>query len=152
MRADDGRVVSNVVCQALSGDHITVYGDGSQTRSFCYVSDLVDGLARLMDHAGGLPGPINLGNPNELTVSDLVARVLAMTGSQSAVVRKPLPVDDPRRRRPDITRASKLLGWTPRTTLDAGLRATISWFAAEVERRSAQPVRRRPALTGALQV
>jgi UDP-glucuronate decarboxylase len=152
MRADDGRVVSNVVCQALSGDHITVYGDGSQTRSFCYVSDLVDGLARLMDHAGGLPGPINLGNPNELTVSDLVARVLAMTGSQSAVVRKPLPVDDPRRRRPDITRASKLLGWTPRTTLDAGLRATISWFAAEVERRSAQPVLRRPALTGALQV
>ena len=152
MRADDGRVVSNVVCQALSGDHITVYGDGSQTRSFCYVSDLVDGLARLMDHAGGLPGPINLGNPNELTVSDLVARVLAMTGSQSVVVRKPLPVDDPRRRRPDITRASKLLGWTPRTTLDAGLRATISWFAAEVERRSAQPVRRRPALTGALQV
>src|SRR3954468_14798042 len=148
MRADDGRVVSNVVCQALSGDHITVYGDGSQTRSFCYVSDLVDGLARLMDHAGGLPGPINLGNPNELTVSDLVARVLAMTGSQSAVVRKPLPVDDPRRRRPDIARASKLLGWTPRTTLDAGLRATISWFAAEVERRSAQPVRRRPALTG----
>jgi UDP-glucuronate decarboxylase len=152
MRADDGRVVSNVVCQALSGDHITVYGDGSQTRSFCYVSDLVDGLARLMDHPGGLPGPINLGNPNELTVSDLVARVLTMTGSQSAVVRKPLPVDDPRRRRPDITRASKLLGWTPRTSLDTGLRATISWFAAEVERRSAQPVRRRPALTGALQV
>jgi UDP-glucuronate decarboxylase len=152
MRADDGRVVSNVVCQALSGDHITVYGDGSQTRSFCYVSDLVDGLARLMDHAGGLPGPVNLGNPNELTVSDLVARVLAMTGSQSSIVRKPLPVDDPRRRRPDITRASKLLGWTPRTTLDAGLKATISWFAAEVERRSAQPVRRRPALTGALQV
>jgi len=100
MRADDGRVVSNVICQALSGDAITVHGDGGQTRSFCYVSDLVDGLMRLMNHDGPMPGPVNLGNPNEMTVSELVSRVLALTESRSPVVRKPLPVDDPRRRRP----------------------------------------------------
>src|SRR4051812_32639333 len=101
MRADDGRVVSNVICQALSGEAITVHGDGSQTRSFCYVSDLVDGLMRLMNHDGPLPGAVNLGNPNEMTVSELVRRVLALTDSRSPIVRKPLPVDDPRRRRPD---------------------------------------------------
>src|SRR3954464_12014726 len=125
MRADDGRVVSNVICQALVGDDITVYGDGNQTRSFCYVSDLVDGFLRLMAHGSKLPGPVNLGNPNELTVGDLVKRVIAMTGSRSAVVNRPLPVDDPRRRRPDIARAIKHLNWTPKTSLDAGLRATI---------------------------
>ena len=100
MAADDGRVVSNVVTQALAGDDITVYGDGSQTRSFCYVDDLVSGLVKLMDHDAPLPGPVNLGNPNELSVGDLIERVLAMTGSSSTVVRRPLPVDDPRRRRP----------------------------------------------------
>ncbi|WP_230530192.1 UDP-glucuronic acid decarboxylase family protein [Microvirga roseola] len=131
MRADDGRVVSNVICQALAGDDITIYGDGSQTRSFCYVSDLIDGFQRLMAYEGPFPGAVNLGNPVELTVGDLASRVLAMTGSSSRVVRRPLPVDDPRRRRPDITRAKQLLGWNPRTPLDAGLKATIAWFSDE---------------------
>jgi UDP-glucuronate decarboxylase len=148
MRADDGRVVSNVICQALSGDAITVHGDGGQTRSFCYVSDLVDGLMRLMNHDGPMPGPVNLGNPNEMTVSELVSRVLALTESRSPVVRKPLPVDDPRRRRPDIARAANLLGWAPKTTLETGLRATITWFANEADRAVAGRERKRPALDG----
>jgi UDP-glucuronate decarboxylase len=133
MRADDGRVVSNVICQALAGDDITVYGDGSQTRSFCYVSDLVDGFLRLMAYEGVPPGAVNLGNPVELTVGDLADRVLAMTGSNSRIVRRPLPIDDPRRRRPDISRARQLLGWNPTTPLEVGLRTTISWFAGEQE-------------------
>jgi UDP-glucuronate decarboxylase len=133
MRADDGRVVSNVICQALAGDDITVYGDGRQTRSFCFVSDLIDGFTRLMAYDGKLPGAVNLGNPTELTVGDLVKRVIAMTGSQSAIVKRPLPVDDPRRRRPDISRAAKYLNWAPKTSLDAGLKATIAWFAKEQE-------------------
>ena len=131
MRADDGRVVSNVICQALAGDDITVYGDGSQTRSFCYVSDLVDGLLRLMDSQPAPGAPVNLGNPNELTVSDLVERVLALTGSRSKVVRRPLPIDDPRRRCPDISRAKAILGWVPKVELHAGLQATAAWFAEE---------------------
>ena len=131
MRADDGRVVSNVITQALAGDDVTVYGEGCQTRSFCFVSDMIDGLLRLMAHAGRQPGPVNLGNPVELTVADLVRRVIALTGSRSAVVNRPLPEDDPRRRRPDIARAEAVLGWTPRTPLDTGLRATIAWFAEE---------------------
>jgi len=133
MRPDDGRVVSNVVCQALLGDDITIYGDGSQTRSFCYVDDMVDGLLRLMDHPGPLPGPVNLGNPNELTVKDLVARVIALTGTDARVVNRPLPIDDPRRRRPDIGRAKTLLGWEPRVELQEGLEATVAWFASEME-------------------
>jgi UDP-glucuronate decarboxylase len=140
MRADDGRVVSNVVCQALAGDEITVYGDGRQTRSFCYAADLIDGLMRLMAHQGPMPGPVNLGNPVEMTIDELVAKVLDLTGSLAAVVRRPLPVDDPRRRRPDITRAGKLLGWSPRTPLETGLKATITWFAGEME-RSREPAR-----------
>ncbi len=131
MRADDGRVVSNVICQALAGEDITVYGDGSQTRSFCYVSDLVDGFLRLMAYQGPFPGAVNLGNPVELTVGDLAEKVLAMTGSSSRIVKRPLPVDDPRRRRPDISRAKQLLGWSPRTTLDVGLKSTIAWFSDE---------------------
>jgi UDP-glucuronate decarboxylase len=101
-----------------------------------------------MDHDGPLPGAVNLGNPNEMTVSELVTRVLALTGSRSAVVRKPLPVDDPRRRRPDITRAGKLLGWSPKTPLETGLRATITWFANEADRAVAERARKRPALDG----
>jgi UDP-glucuronate decarboxylase len=146
MRPDDGRVVSNLLCQALAGEDLTIYGDGSQTRSFCYVSDLVDGLLRLMA-SDVEDGPVNLGNPNELTVSDLVERVLRLTGSRSRVVHRPLPQDDPRRRRPDITRAKERLGWEPRIDLQRGLEATAAWFADE-EAREVRPVRRlgRPEL------
>ena len=143
MRADDGRVVSNVVCQALSGKPVTVYGDGRQTRSFCYVGDLIEGLNRLMDYGAPDLGPVNLGNPAELTVRDLVERVVALTGSEASVIEAPLPVDDPRRRRPDITKARDKLGWEPRIGLDAGLRATIDWFAAEPDRIVAEDVFRR---------
>ena len=145
MRADDGRVVSNVICQALAGEDITVYGDGRQTRSFCYVADLIDGFMRLMSYEGKLPGAVNLGNPNELTVGDLVTRVLAMTGSRSAVVNRPLPTDDPRRRRPDIARATEFLGWRPRTSLEAGLKATIAWFADEQKRERERDSLRTPS-------
>jgi UDP-glucuronate decarboxylase len=131
MRADDGRVVSNVICQALAGEDITIYGDGCQTRSFCYVSDLADGFMRLMAYEGKLHGAVNLGNPVEMTVGDLARRVVGMMRSSSRLVRHPLPVDDPRRRCPDITRAKQILGWAPRTSLDAGLEATIAWFTRE---------------------
>ncbi|MBJ6123967.1 UDP-glucuronic acid decarboxylase family protein [Microvirga splendida] len=149
MRADDGRVVSNVICQALAGEDITVYGDGSQTRSFCYVSDLVDGFLRLMAYKGPFPGAVNLGNPVELTVGDLAEKVMAMTGSSSRVVTRPLPVDDPRRRRPDITRAKQLLGWSPRTSLDAGLKSTIAWFSDE-RADDGKSSRTSPVLEGAV--
>ena len=139
MRADDGRVVSNVICQALAGDDITVYGNGEQTRSFCYVSDLVDGLLRLMAAETPLAGPVNLGNPRELTVGALVELVVRMTETPSRIVRRPLPVDDPQRRRPDITRAETLLGWSPRVPLEEGLEATIAWFSREIAPRRARP-------------
>ncbi|KAA2211934.1 UDP-glucuronic acid decarboxylase family protein [Teichococcus oryzae] len=128
MQPDDGRIVSNVITQALSGADITVYGDGSQTRSFCYVDDLVEGMTRLMAHDGPQPGPVNLGNPNEQTVRKLVEDVLALTGHRSAVTYHPLPQDDPRRRKPDISRAREVLGWVPRTPLAEGLRRTLEWF------------------------
>ena len=137
MRPDDGRVVSNVLCQALSGADITLYGDGEQTRSFCYVSDMVEGLMRLMDSEPAPGAPVNLGNPVELTVNDLVERVLALTKSRSNVVHRPLPVDDPRRRRPDISRAKALLEWEPKVELQEGLEATAAWFADE-QHRSAE--------------
>ena len=131
LSAEDGRVVSNVVSQALAGEDITVFGDGSQTRSFCYVADTVDGLMKLMAYDGSQPGAINIGNPVERTICDLVDRIMAITGSASEVVYRPLPVDDPRRRKPDITKARELLGWTPATTLEQGLKATIAWFEAK---------------------
>ncbi|WP_347400917.1 UDP-glucuronic acid decarboxylase family protein [Roseicella aquatilis] len=131
MRPDDGRIVSNAVTQALAGDPITIYGDGSQTRSFCYVDDLVDGLVRLQAVEATPRGPVNLGNPEELTVAELAERVLALTGSASALLRRPLPVDDPRRRRPDVGYARQLLGWSPRVGLETGLRNTIAWFRQE---------------------
>ncbi|HYF52935.1 MAG TPA: UDP-glucuronic acid decarboxylase family protein [Salinarimonas sp.] len=148
MRADDGRVVSNVICQALAGDDITVYGDGSQTRSFCYVDDLVDGLMRLMHCEEDGIGPVNLGNPNEMTIDELVGRVLAMTRSGSAVVTRPLPIDDPRRRRPDITNAGQRLGWAPRVTLEQGLKPTIAWFASEIEEARAPVIASAKARAG----
>jgi dTDP-glucose 4,6-dehydratase len=130
MRPRDGRVVSNFIVQAVGGEPLTVYGDGSQTRSFCYVDDLVEGIVRVFD--AGTCDPTNLGNPNEFTVRQLAERVLALTGSTSPVVERPLPVDDPRVRQPDITRARELLGWEPQVSLDAGLRRTIEYFRAAV--------------------
>ena len=132
MNPDDGRVVSNLICQALSGDPITVYGDGSQTRSFCYVSDLVAGLMALMEAEFDGMEPVNLGNPNELTINELLTHVVALTGTTASVVHRPLPVDDPRRRRPDIGRAKALLGWQPRVALAEGLSRTCDWFAGEL--------------------
>jgi len=134
MRCDDGRVVSNIVCQALSGDDITIYGEGSQTRSFCYVDDMVEALMRLMDSGAAVGMPVNLGNPNELTVGQLVEIVVRMTKSPSRIVHRPLPVDDPRRRKPNIARAMELLDWQPSVDLEQGLEATIAWFTDEANR------------------
>jgi UDP-glucuronate decarboxylase len=139
MRCDDGRVVSNIVCQALSGDDITIYGDGSQTRSFCFVDDMIEGLSRLIASERAVGMPVNLGNPNELSVRALVDMVVAMTGTDSAIVHRPLPIDDPRRRRPDISRALTLLDWHPSIDLEQGLEATIAWFEDE-QNRIAQPM------------
>jgi UDP-glucuronate decarboxylase len=129
MHPDDGRVVSNFIVQALRGEDITVYGDGSQTRSFCYVDDLLNGMMRLMEH-GSLIGPVNIGNPNEFTILQLAEQVIGLTGSKSRVVRKPLPSDDPRQRQPDITLARKELGWEPKVELREGLVKTIGYFEA----------------------
>ncbi len=128
MYPDDGRVVSNFIIQALKGEDITVYGDGSQTRSFCYVDDLIDGLVKLMDSPDDLTGPVNLGNPVEFTILELAEKVIAMTGSRSKVVYKPLPQDDPMQRQPDITLAKKELGWHPVIQFEEGLRRTINYF------------------------
>jgi nucleoside-diphosphate-sugar epimerase/spore maturation protein CgeB len=134
MRCDDGRVVSNVVCQALSGEDITIYGDGSQTRSFCFVDDMIEGLMRLMDSELAVGVPVNLGNPNELTVRQLVDLVVSMTGTASRIVYRPLPIDDPRRRKPNISRAIELLDWQPAVDLENGLESTIAWFEDEANR------------------
>ena len=128
MHPNDGRVVSNFVVQALRGEPITLYGDGSQTRSFCYVEDLVDGLMRLMGTPPEVTGPINLGNPREFTIRQLAEMVVDMVGSGSSIEFKPLPQDDPRQRQPDITLAKKVLGWEPRTDLEDGLKKTIAYF------------------------
>jgi UDP-glucuronate decarboxylase len=128
MHPNDGRVVSNFIVQALQGRPITIYGDGQQTRSFCYVDDLVDGLSRLMQTDPSVTGPINLGNPNEFTILELAEHVIEITGSRSKIERQPLPVDDPRQRQPDITRAREQLGWSPTVELKAGLRRTIEYF------------------------
>jgi UDP-glucuronate decarboxylase len=130
MHLNDGRVVSNFVVQALKGDDITVYGDGQQTRSFCYVDDLIDGFLRLMSSDDGMVGPVNLGNPGEFTILELAEKVVALTNSRSRIVRKPLPSDDPRQRCPDITLARTTLGWEPQIALDEGLRRTIAYFDA----------------------
>ena len=136
MHPDDGRVVSNLICQALSGRDITIYGDGSQTRSFCYVSDMVDALMRLMEWQTDRLEPVNLGNPAELTVGELAGQVVSLTGTPAEVVYRPLPQDDPRRRRPDISRATRELGWAPRVGLAEGLEKTCAWFAAELQREA----------------
>ncbi|MDP7522967.1 MAG: SDR family oxidoreductase [Arenicellales bacterium] len=128
MHPNDGRVVSNFIVQALKGLPITIYGEGNQTRSFCYVDDLVEGLIGLMNSDAGITGPVNLGNPNEFTIRQLADKVLAQTGSGSKIELKPLPEDDPQQRQPDITLATKLLDWGPKVDLDSGLDATIEYF------------------------
>jgi UDP-glucuronate decarboxylase len=128
MLPDDGRVVSNFIVQALAGEDLTIYGDGDQTRSFCYVDDMVDGLIRLMNSAPGLTGPVNLGNPVEFSIRELAEKVLEKVGSRSTMVEKPLPSDDPVQRQPDITLARQALDWEPKVSLDQGLEPTIEYF------------------------
>ena len=128
MHPNDGRVVSNFIIQALLGKDITVYGDGSQTRSFCYVDDLIDGMIGLMATPASVTGPINVGNPTEFTILELAAQVIELTGSSSKIVHRAKPQDDPRQRRPDISAAQKMLGWTPRIALEEGLKTTINYF------------------------
>jgi UDP-glucuronate decarboxylase len=134
MQPNDGRVVSNFIVQALEGRDITIYGDGAQTRSFCYVDDLIDGVIRLMDTGQEITGPINLGNPGEFTMLELAGLVVELTGSRSSIVHLPLPDDDPRQRRPDIGQASSLLDWRPQVTLRDGLTRTIDYFDAVLTR------------------
>ncbi len=131
MLENDGRVISNFIVQALKGEPITVYGDGSQTRSFCYVSDMVEGLIRMMEQTEDI-GPINLGNPQEFSILELAERIIKLTGSKSKIEFKPLPEDDPARRKPDILRAKRVLGWEPEVDLETGLKLTIEYFKREL--------------------
>lgn len=128
MHPNDGRVVSNFILQALRGEPITIYGDGSQTRSFCYVDDMVDGLIRLMSSPDDLTGPINLGNPEEISILELATEIIELANSPSGIAFRPLPVDDPRQRKPDITLAKEKLGWSPWTSLKDGLERTVAYF------------------------
>jgi UDP-glucuronate decarboxylase len=137
MHPNDGRVVSNFIVQALKGEPITIFGDGRQTRSFCYVDDLIEGFLRMMGSPDDVTGPINLGNPGEFTIRELAERILALTGSRSKIDHRPLPEDDPMQRRPDITRAETLLDWQPEIPLDEGLARTIRYFDALLGARPA---------------
>lgn len=139
MHPQDGRVVSNFITQALRGEPITIYGDGSQTRSFCYVSDMIDGFVRLMESPDEVTGPINIGNPREMTVRELAEVVIRLTGSKSELIQKPLPSDDPTQRKPDITQAQKVLGWEPKVTLEEGIQDVINYFADVIEMPEAVP-------------
>jgi UDP-glucuronate decarboxylase len=140
MRPDDGRVVSNFIVQALMDEPLTIYGDGQQTRSFCYVDDLVDGLMKMMASPDEVLGPINLGNPGEFTMLELAEAVKRLTNSRSRIVHEPLPQDDPKRRQPDITRARAVLGWQPVVQLEQGLLRTIAYFEAQLSRGAVQLV------------
>jgi UDP-glucuronate decarboxylase len=135
MHPDDGRVVSNFIVQALKNKPITIYGSGEQTRSFCYVTDLVDGLVRLMNTRPSVTGPINLGNPGEFTIRELAEMVIDLTASKSKLVRKPLPEDDPKQRQPDIAKAKKVLGWTPKVKLREGLKRSIPYFERLIRKK-----------------
>jgi len=148
MRLEDGRVVSNLICQALSGEPLTIYGDGRQTRSFCYVADTVDGLRRLMECEGLDLQPVNIGNQEEITINELAEVLSVMRGERLEIVHRDLPVDDPTRRRPDITRARTMLGWEPTTSLREGLERTCAWFAEELKANSAAAVQPRVAVRG----
>ncbi len=130
MHPNDGRVVSSFIVQALRGEPITIYGSGEQTRSFCYVDDMIDGIVRMMRTPDEVTGPVNLGNPRELTILDVARKVVALTGSKSSIEFRPLPTDDPMQRQPDITLARRLLGWEPRVSLDEGVLRTIEYFRA----------------------
>ncbi|HYF34031.1 MAG TPA: UDP-glucuronic acid decarboxylase family protein [Prosthecobacter sp.] len=138
MRPNDGRVVSNFIVQALKGEPITIYGDGSQTRSFCYVDDLIEGFIRLMAAPDDVTGPINIGNPGEFTIRQLVEMVIRLTGSRSTIINHPLPQDDPKQRRPDISRARELLDWRPTIQLEQGLKRTIAYFSASLEIKNSE--------------
>ena len=128
MQPNDGRVVSNFIVQALKNEDITVYGEGSQTRSFCYVDDLIDGFVRMMNSREGFTGPVNMGNPDEFTILELANKVIDIIGSRSKIIHKPLPTDDPRQRKPDITLAKQELDWAPKIKLEDGLVKTIGYF------------------------
>ena len=128
MHPNDGRVVSNFIVQALLGKDITIYGDGSQTRSFCFVDDLIEGLIRLMNSDSSITGPINIGNPGEFTILELAEKIIAMAETPSKIVFHPLPADDPKQRQPDISRAQALLDWAPKINLEHGLERTINHF------------------------
>lgn len=136
MHPDDGRVVSNFVLQALTGNNITIYGDGSQTRSFCYVEDLIEGLVRMMETTPGTTGPINLGNPVEISILKLAQKVIEMTRTKADIIYKPLPENDPVRRRPDTTKAKKILNWAATTPLEAGLKHTITYFSELLQKKA----------------
>ncbi len=133
MHPNDGRVVSNFIMQALKNEDITIYGDGVQTRSFCYVDDLIDGMVRLMDSDAGFTGPVNIGNPVEVTMLELAETVLRLVGSKSKLVHRPLPEDDPRQRKPNIDLAHKELGWQPKVSLEDGLKETIDYFRGSLD-------------------
>ena len=135
MHPNDGRVVSNFIVQALQGQDITIYGDGSQTRSFCYVDDLVTGLILMMESDNSVTGPINLGNPVEQTIKELATQINAMVGSKSKIIFKDIPQDDPKRRKPDISQAKRLLGWSPVCELEYGLNETINYFRSQLDNR-----------------
>ncbi|MDP4280986.1 MAG: SDR family oxidoreductase [Bacteroidota bacterium] len=139
MHPNDGRVVSNFIVQALLGNDITVYGDGSQTRSFCYVDDLIDGLIRMMNTDDSFTGPVNMGNPHEFTILELAEKVISLVGSKSRIVFKPLPNDDPTQRQPDITIARNKLQWEPKVQLDEGLKSTIDYFKKIID-HSKEPI------------
>jgi UDP-glucuronate decarboxylase len=139
MHPGDGRVVSNFIVQALTGEPLTIYGDGRQTRSLCFVDDTVEGLIRLLDSPAEITGPINIGNPVELSMLDIAHTVLGLTGSRSDIVYRPLPVDDPRQRCPDISRAREQLDWMPQVALQQGLTRTIAWFEALLRERGVLP-------------
>ena len=128
MHPNDGRVVSNFIVQALKGEDITIYGDGQQTRSFCYIDDLIEGMLRLMDSTADFTGPVNIGNPGEFTMLELAENILRLVGSTSTITFHPLPADDPKQRQPDITLAKEKLGWTPTVRLEDGLKETVSYF------------------------
>jgi len=143
MHPNDGRVVSNFIVQALKGEPITIYGDGSQTRSFCYIDDLIEGLIKLMNSPDDFTGPVNLGNPIEITVLELAEKILRLAGSHSKIAFYPLPADDPRQRRPDISLAHRELGWTPKVSLEEGLTKTIDYFESII---TENPKRGQPQL------